>query len=143
MRSIYELWMQQSRDFFVTANESLKGLFANNRVVDPEEHFLHIQEWLENMKQQWQMVQATQEQQEYWNSMIKICVEGADMMLLEWGRLVRDDKPVHSIQELYQLWLNCCHEVYQKSLQTKSFQDTYGEFMNKAFRFWKNAVPTN
>jgi len=143
MRSIYELWMEQSRDFITTADQNLRGIFTNSKTANPENHIAQIQAWMEVMKQQWEFAQAAHEQQEYWQMMTTICNDAADLMLQEWVRLSREGKPVLSIQELYQIWLNCCNEVYQKSLQTPSFHNAYGEFMKTAFRFWKNAVPTN
>lgn len=143
MRSIYELWMEQSKDFFSTSDKYLKSLFAEHKTVNPEEHLEHIQTWMNMMKQQWQMAQAAHEYKDYWNTMTHICNDAADLMLEEWRRSMRDKEPVQNIQELYQLWLNCCHEIYQRSVHTQAFQDSYGEFMNRAFYFWKNAVPTN
>lgn len=143
MRSIYELWMEQSKDFFTTSEEYLNGLFKENKIVNPEEHIAHIETWINMMKQQWQMTEAGHELQDYWNTMTRICSDAADLMLDEWRRSMHDEIPIQNIQQLYQLWLNCCHEIYQRSVHSKVFQDAYGEFMNRAFYFWKNAVPTN
>lgn len=143
MRNMYELWMDQSREFFTTADEYLKNMFSKNMSVDPEENIERIQSWLKVMKQNWNTTQSEKDQKDYWQAMTKICNEAADLMLQEWIRLGRDNKPVNSIQDLYQLWMRCCSDVYQRSLLTKNFQDAYGDFMNTAFNFWNNAVPKN
>src|SRR3990167_5869891 len=102
MRSIYELWMEQSQDFFSTSDKYLKGLFLSSKTVNPDDHLEHIQTWMNMMKQQWQTVQAGHEFQEYWNTMTRICSDAADLMLEVWRRSLRDQQPIQNIQELYQ-----------------------------------------
>lgn len=132
----YELWMKQSKEFFSTAQESW---FKN-----PQEHLRQIEQWMDTLKNQWEHSQLTKEQkayQEYWNMMTKMCTEASDMMLKEWVKRAHDDNSIKTIRELYELWLECCHTVYQKSLQSKAYQEAYGEWMNAATKFWKETLP--
>ena len=140
----YELWMKQTKDFFDTANKSLKDLFAQGSPVDPQQHLKQIDEWLDSLKAQWQSTQLTTDQkayEAYWKMMSKMYMEATDLMLAQWIKRTQDHQPVTSIRELYDLWLNSCHQVYQKSLQSKSYQDVYGELMNATLKFWKSAIP--
>jgi hypothetical protein len=132
----YEMWMKQSKDFFSTAQE--------NWFKNPQDHLKQIEQWMDTLKNQWEYSQLTKEQkayQEYWIMMTKMCNEASDLMLKEWIKRSHDNNPIKSIRELYELWLECCHEVYQKSLQSKTYQDAYAEFMNAAAKFWKSAIP--
>lgn len=140
----YELWMKQSKEFFETADKNLKDLFNKGAFVNPEDHLKQIQEWMDTLKNQWQFNQLNDQQkafENYWKTMMKMCNDASDMMLQEWIRRSRDQHPVKSIHELYELWLNCCHEIYQKSTHSKTYQETYGEFMNAAMKYWKSTMP--
>ena len=61
-------------------------------------------------------------------------------MMREWIKRTNDNNPVKNIQELYDLWLNACHEMYQDLLKSKNYQATYSEFMNKALKFWESTT---
>lgn len=140
----YELWMKQSQDFFSSAEKNLKGMFEDQSFKNPEAHLKQINEWLETLKTQWEFSQLTDDQkaqQMYWKMMAKMCSDAADRMVSEWIKRSKTDNPIQSIRELYELWLACCQEVYQKALQTKNFQEAYADFMNAAFKFWQSAMP--
>lgn len=132
----YELWMKQSKEFFESAQ---KSWFTN-----PQDHLKQIQSWLDTFKKQWEFAQLTEEQkkyQEYWKMMANMCTEASEMMTKEWIKRSHEENPVKDIRELYELWVDCCQNVYQKSLQSNAYQDTYNEFMNAAIKFWKSAMP--
>jgi len=139
----YELWMKQSQDFFTTANKNLKDLFEKNGFVKPEEHADQINQWLENLKKQWETFQVSHEQQayqSYWKMMTQLSDDAFNLMMQQWKKRNEESKPIKNIQELYELWLNCCREVYQKSLQAHSVQEAYTDFMNSAVKFWTAAM---
>lgn len=143
-RNWYELWMNQSKAFFESADKNLKDVFGQGAGANPEEHLKQIQQWLETLKNQWQVTQLTEQQKhyaEYWKTMSKMCSDANDMLLNQWIKRTREKHPIQNTHELYELWLNCCSEVYQKAMHSKSYQDAYGEFMNAALQFWKNAIP--
>lgn len=142
----YDLWMKQSKEFFESANNNLKNMFDQEKesYLNPEEHIKQIQEWLETLKNQWQFIQLNEQQkayETYWKMMNKMCAEASDMMLSEWMKKTREHQPIKNIHELYELWLNCCNEIYTKAMHSKSYQEAYGEFMNAALKFWKSATP--
>jgi hypothetical protein len=140
----YELWMKQTKDFFETADKNLKDMFTKGSPADPSNHLKQIDEWLEALKAQWEKTPLTTDQkayQDYWKMMSKMSSDAGDLMLAQWIKRTQDQNPVTSVRELYDLWLNSCHQVYQKSLQSKAYQDVYGEFMNAALKFWKSAIP--
>ena len=140
----YDLWMKQSKYFYESADKHLKDMFAKGALGNPEDHLKQVNEWLETLKKQWQFANLSEEQKafaNYWQTMSKMCSDGADLMMQQWIKRFQDKDPIKNTHELYELWLSCCHEVYQKSLQTKSYQDTYGEFMNTAMKFWKSYTP--
>lgn len=137
----YELWMKQSKNFFETANENLKDMFEKSKYVNPEDHLKQINQWLEMLKNQWQFIQFTEEQKRYQSQWMEMCSDASDLMLKQWIKRAQEDNPVKNIRELYELWLNCCHEIYQKLLQSKAYQEPYGEFMNAAMKFWKLSMP--
>ena len=140
----FELWMKQSKEFFESADKNLKNVFDKDSIGKPEEHLKQINEWLETLKKQWEFTQLTAEQkayQTYWKMMSDMCKEASDKMVEQWIKRSHDKDPIKNVQELYELWLSCCHDVYQKWLKSKAYQDVYTEFMNAALKFWKDSVP--
>lgn len=140
----YDVWMKQSTEFFEIADKNLKDMFAKNTPVNPENHMKQVQQWLDMWKNHWQSTILNEKQktlENYWKIMAKMCNDASDLMVEEWTKRAREQNPVKNIHELYELWLNCCNEIYQKSTHTKSYQDAYGEFMNAALDFWKSAIP--
>ncbi|RDI40080.1 poly(R)-hydroxyalkanoic acid synthase subunit PhaE [Aquicella lusitana] len=139
----YELWMQQSRQFFEITEKNLKDLFTENTLANPEEHLKQIYQWLEMLKKQWEFSQLSEEQKAYhlyWMMISRMYNEALDMTVNRWINRSRENNPVKNVRELYDLWLTCCHEVYQQSLMTKTYQEAYGEFMNATFKFWQSAL---
>lgn len=136
----YDMWMKQNQAFMTSAQSSLKDLFNQPGQVDPQANMKQIQEWMETLQSQWNTMNLTKEQekfQQYWEQMAKMSSEAAELMLNEWVKRAKDDKPVQTIHELYELWLECCHEVYSKAMKTPDFQQVYGDFMNAAMQFWQ------
>lgn len=140
----YELWMKQSKEFFESANENLKGLFDTNASINPEDHLKQIRTWLDSLKSQWQFIQLNEQQktyENYWKTMSQMCSDASDRMVEQWIKRSQEQKPVKDIRELYELWLNCCNEVYEKAMHSKSYQESYSEFMKAALKFWKSTIP--
>lgn len=140
----YDVWMKQSKEFFESANKNLNGVFMPGVSSNPEDHQAQVQEWLETLKKQWQFTHLTEEQKafaNYWQAMAKMCSDASDLMLQQWIKRSQDKNPIKNVHELYELWLQACQEVYQKSLQTNVYQDAYGEFMKAAMQFWKSYTP--
>lgn len=140
----YDLWMKQSKEFFETADKNLQGVFGKGSSANPEDHLKQIQQWLDVWKNQWQFTQLNEQQkafENYWKTMAKMCSDASDMMVAEWIKRSHEHNPIKNTRELYELWLSCCHEIYQKSTHSQAYQDTYGEFMNAALKFWKSAIP--
>lgn len=140
----YDLWMKQSQAFYDTANSNLKQFFEQGAAFKPEEHRDMINDWLDNLKKQWQSVALTEEQKayaNYWTNMAKMFNDASKKMMEEWIESSRSTKPIKSIQELHQLWLKCCQEAYAKSLNSQ-YQAAYNDFVNQAFDFWKKFTPT-
>jgi len=136
----YELWMKQSQDFFTTAEKNLQGVFGENTKVNPEDHLKQINQWLDALKKQWEYTQLSDEQKAYkmyWDVVTNMYNDASKLLLDQWIKRSREQKPITDIHELYELWLNCCHEVYQKAMQTKAYQEAYSEFMNAALKFWQ------
>jgi len=140
----YELWTQQSKEFFESAEKNLKGLFTQEAKINPEEHIEQINKWLETLKKHWQFTALNEQQkihENYWKIMAKMCSDASDMMVKQWIQRGKENHPIENIRELYELWLNCCNEIYTKAMHSKSYQEAYGEFMNAAMHFWKSAQP--
>lgn len=139
----YELWMRQSKEFFESANKNLGDMFMKNDFAHPENHMKQIHAWLEALKSQWQFNPLNEQQkiyENYWKMMAKICNEASDMMVEQWLKRSQQQNPVKDMRELYELWLNCCHEMYQKSLQSKNMQEAYGNMMNAMMQFWRSSM---
>lgn len=135
----YEFWNQQSQGFFSAADQHLKDLFSKHTFVNPETHAEQIQQWLDSLKSQWQQPKANKEQkqfQEYWELMAKLYTEASQTMMDAWIKRTRENDPITNIRELYELWLDSCHQVYQKALKSKAYQDIYAEWMNATVKFW-------
>lgn len=139
----YKIWMQQSKEFFDITEKNLKGLFDKNDFVDPEKHREKIDEWLNALKRHWEfpLMQEQNSFQAYWLTIGKMYNEASELLLKEWIKRAHGDYPVKNFRDLYELWLNCCHEVYQRTLQSKAYQEVYGDFMNAALKFWQATMP--
>lgn len=139
----YDLWMKQSKDFFDSADTNLKDFFAKGAFSNPEAHLKEINAWLQTLKNQWEFTQLTAEQQayqSYWKIMMQMCNQATDLMLDQWIKRAQNQQPIKTIRELYELWLDCCQQVYQKALQSNAYQKAYMEFMQAAFKFWQTAT---
>lgn len=135
-----DLWVQQGKAFYDTANAQLKDLFDKNKTFNPEQHTEQLSVWLNTLKAQWdKSAQKPSDTifQNYWQFMAKLCGEASDSMMKEWIKRTQENNPINNIRELYELWLNCCNEKYQQAIQTKSFQDTYANFINAALKAWQ------
>lgn len=138
-----DFWSNQSKEFFASAEKNLQA-FTGNPMFNPEENKKQIQDWLETLKTQWQNAQFTAQQEAqaaYFKSLNKMCIEASEVMVQTWMKRSKDNDPIKNIRELYELWLNCCHDIYQRSLRTKSYQNAYIDFMNETFKFWQAYNP--
>ncbi len=143
-QNLYDMWMEQTKQFFNSADNNLQGLFSKNAFVDPQEHMQQIQKWLDTLQSQWNVMNLNQQQmplQKYWKAMAEMSTEASELMLKEWIKRTKDDKPIKDVRELYDLWLSCCHEIYAKKIHQPDYQEMYGEFMNAAMTFWKTMMP--
>src|SRR5579872_1399565 len=139
----YDVWMKQTKAFFDSAESNLTGLFSSDAQFKPEDHLNQMNAWVETLKAQWKLPQLNEQQkaqEKYWKEMSAMCMQAADLMSKQWMQRAKEHKPVKNVRELYELWLNCCNEVYAKAMHTKSYQDAYGEFMNAAIHYWKSAL---
>lgn len=139
----YDLWMKQNKAFFESAEKNLKEMFESNEFAHPEEHLKQINAWLDTLKHQWDFSQLTKEQkvyQEYWKNMAALCTEASEKMVQEWMKRGSEHHPIKNINELYELWLHCCQNAFQQSLQKKAYQEAYSDFMNSALKIWKSTV---
>lgn len=139
----YDLWLKQSNVFFELTQEKLKGLFATGPLVDPKQHIEQLQQWLDALKNQWKQnipAENESEQQQYWQMMGKLCNDATDSVLDALNKHTRERGPVKNATELYQLWLNCCQEVYQKAVVSPAYQNAYGEWLQTALKFWKTGM---
>ena len=139
----YKLWMKQSQEFFDSANKHLRELFARGEPVNPADHVEKINAWLETLKLNWSAASITNEHKDQaycWNVMQTIYSNAADGMTAQWIQRTQENNPIKNTHELYELWLKSCQEMYQKMLSTKTYHETYSEFMNKALKFWESTT---
>lgn len=140
----YDLWAKQSKEFFESAESNLQAIFGKDSFANPEAHLQQINDWLTAVKKQWQFSQLSEKQkdyQSYIDLMNKMYNDAAKMMMEQWIQRSHEENPVKNIRELYELWLNCCQEVYKKALSKKDYQEAYAEFMNSALKFWQSNMP--
>lgn len=139
----YDIWMKQTKDFFDSAEHNLQGMFKPHFQAHPEEHIQQINQWIEALKKQWQQVHLNEQQkayEKYWKMMFKMCSDASDMLVEQWMQRTKEHNPIKNTRELYELWLNCCNEVYKNAMHSKSYQEAYGEWMNAAIHYWKSAL---
>ena len=136
----YQMWMEQSKEFYTSAEKNLKDLFNQKSTPDPQDHIKQIQAWLDALKSQWNVMNMSSEHQsneKYWKAMAALSAEASELMMKKWIQRTQEGKPIHDVRELYELWLTCCQEVYAKAIRTPNYQEMYGEFMNAVMNFWK------
>jgi 5-methylcytosine-specific restriction endonuclease McrBC GTP-binding regulatory subunit McrB len=140
----YDMWMAQSKAFYSSAESNLKDMFGKQSGTNPEDHLQQIQAWLKTLSSQWNVMNLNEQQkpfEQYWKTMAELSSQASELMLKEWIKRTKEDKPISNVHELYELWLNCCHEVYAKAIRSPDYQALYGDFMNEAMKFWKSAMP--
>jgi hypothetical protein len=140
----YEVWMKQSKEFFETANSNLKDMFEKEGFTNPENYSKLINEWLDLFKKQWQRAALNEQQkafESYFKMTNKMCNEAVDRMREEWIKRSHDNNPIKNMQELYELWLDCCQDIYKKTMLSKDFQQAYSDYMNALLHFFKSAMP--
>lgn len=140
----YNIWMQQSKVFFDSANENLKNFFNQEKPFDPSAHMRQIENWLSELKKQWQMATWNMDMtsySDYLTMMNKMMNDATDLMLKIWVKKTNAHEPINNVHDLYALWLNCCHDTYQKYMHSQDFQKAYGDFMNTLFKLWKANLP--
>lgn len=135
-----KLWMDQSRIFIETANKNFSNLFNNQSQLNPGQHFTQMQEWAEMMNRQWQDACqncTSSDQVKYWEAVANTSRQACDLMLKQWQKNMKNDEPIKSAKELYELWLNACHEIHMQNIQSNAYQIMYGDMLNQAMQFWK------
>lgn len=141
----YELWMQQSKTFFDSAHEQLKKFQEKDLFSDPKKHSAEIEEWVKQLQELWETKIPPHDDnnpyEKYWHLMQTMCNEATELMVKEWMQRSSHQNKITSIRELYELWLDCCQEVYNKTTRDKIYQDAYGEFLNAAFDYWQTILP--
>lgn len=123
----YDFWLQQSKMFYENLN-ALQDFFKHD-YSNPNLHQEQINLWLDALKKQAQSLNKEQAQTE-WQMMNRIMLKAADLMVTTWLNRAKEDNPVKSTQELYQLWLNNCQDMYQKSWAETNAPDAYKQWIN-------------
>lgn len=136
----YTFWTKQCKSFLLVAEKDLHKFFTSTDCLDPEKHLDQIYAWLETLKKQLDLAQSKEENEDfqfYWEIMAPLYQQASDLLIKEWIKRGRVKNPLRYVHELYGLWLDCCTITYQKSLQSKTYQETYSELMNAALNFLK------
>lgn len=140
----YDLWMQQSKQFFAATEQHLHDMFDKYQQFDPKQNTHQVQAWLDMLKQNWQAgVMGGQQKafEMYYNMMMKMYNESANMMLEQWKQRYEEQNPIKNASELYELWLNCCNEVYKNNLNNNVYQQNFADMINTMAKFWKSMIP--
>lgn len=140
----YEVWMQQTKTFFDSAEGNLAELFTSKAQANPDAYLAQMHAWLETLKKHWQFTALNEQQQateKYWQAMSMMCCEASELMAKQWLQRAKENKPVKNIKELYELWLNACHEVYAKAMHSSAYQTIYGDLMNASIHYWQSVLP--
>ena len=138
-----KLWLDQSKIFMETANNSFQDLFKNQAQINPQQHLHQMQEWAELMNKQWQNVCdncTNADQEKYWQAVAQTSRQACELMLEQWQKHANGDESIKSAKELYEMWLNACHEIHMKNIQSNAYQIMYGDMLNQAMQFWKTTL---
>lgn len=140
----YDLWMQQSKQFFTATEQNLNDILSKQHNFDPNQNMKQVQAWLDLLKQNWQAGAMFGQQkafESYYNMMMKMYNESASMMMEQWKQRYQEQNPIKDTRELYELWLDCCNEVYQKNMKSNVYQQNFAEVINAMVKFWKSMLP--
>lgn len=143
-KTYYETWANQSKDFFNSANHYLTDLFSGQNYKKPEDYLSNIQGWADHMKTQWAHFYPTEEQKMFsgfLKNMNQVHHDAIDRMIDEWMLKAKQNDPIKNTRDLYELWLNCCDEIYKKSIQSKTYQKSYHDMIQNMFEYWKTYTP--
>lgn len=135
----YELWMKQNNEFFKTSEEYLTQLFANEKIVDPEQHMELITKWTKSLQQHWEKLSLDTEQkmfENYWKWLTKLNAQASEKTINEWITKNKTENPIKSIKDLYELWLSCSRQIYEEALQNPAYLKAYNDFITSSMKCW-------
>ncbi|MBV9576336.1 MAG: hypothetical protein JO149_06905 [Gammaproteobacteria bacterium] len=140
----FENWMKQTKDFFAASEKNFQDIFAMKEKADfSSEQTEKMYAWIQLLKDQWRFIQldhTLKVYEAYWSLLSKIYIEAADKLMHLWTERQRANNPVKNMQELYGLWLNTCHDIYYRAMQSSAYQTAYGDFLNETLKYWKSAT---
>lgn len=136
----YALWIKQSKTFFDAVEKNFTHFFEKEKTVGLDEQIQLMRQCLDRFKQQWELMQLTEEQQAhqvYLRLLKKMYNDASELMFEQWCNRLKQDNPIQNTKELFDLWAHCCQATYQNTVCSKA----YHEWMNTALRFWETTVP--
>ena len=138
-----KLWLEQSKIFMEITDKTLRDLGRGNAKFKPQDHMQQMQQWAELMNQQWQeMVKSCSnaDHVRYWEAVAETSKQACELMMQQWQDKVKADQPMQSAKDLYEMWLNACHQVQMQNMNSSNFQNLYGDMLNNAMQFWKSTL---
>lgn len=139
----YNLWINQSKSFFEAAEKNLQEVFEKQNTFHAEEQIKFMQQCLEIIRKQWDFVRLSDEQknyQHYWTLLARMYNEAAELMMKQWNSRLHEDKPIKNMHELYELWLQSCNEIYQKTIHSSDYQRSYQDWVTNSMKFWQRLM---
>lgn len=76
----------------------------------------------------WNIYQKTC--QEYNNAMNKVGIIALDAMRLKIIKMAEEGKDIHSLREIYDLWVDCSENTYAEYVFSEEFSELYGRLTN-------------
>lgn len=129
------LWVDFSKMFLESAEKYLSEILTKQSA---EESNAQLQNFINDINQQWlDLFNQYQVTPVFVNAMQEVMQQSAKKLLQIWKRRAKQNKPITSVQEFYDLWLQCGHEAYNKALRSDTFQNMYCDMMNATLKFWQ------
>ncbi|WP_006788000.1 class III poly(R)-hydroxyalkanoic acid synthase subunit PhaE [Thiorhodospira sibirica] len=122
-----------SMDFF----KGMSGPAAGNDLFAPWERLLSMptvgysREAQQQQQQLGKLLIAYQRaSQDYQNNLAKAGMRSVDIFKKRLDKLAKDDKPINSTRQVFNVWVDACEEVYAEYALSEEYTKLYGGMVN-------------
>jgi class III poly(R)-hydroxyalkanoic acid synthase PhaE subunit len=91
----------------------------------------YTREWQEQLQAQWRLwFDYCKADQEYLAGYAKIGTRSVERLEQRLKQLLKEDKQITTLRELYDLWVDCCEDVYGDYVATDEYAELHARLVN-------------
>lgn len=91
----------------------------------------YTREWQEQLQAQWRLwLDYQKAYQDYLAGYAKIGTQSVERLEQKLKQLLKEGKELTALRELYDLWVDCCEDVYGEYIATDEYADLHARLVN-------------